>query len=224
MQNTHSFPSPRKSSGMVKDLRLLKIMDKLNRAYVKWILNTWDQYNPEWFVTILWNDLPTDAITAASHTRHLRNKLLCETTGIKRCGNLPDFPDHLGMTVFHERTMTPKGKVTFHTHMHLYNTSSGSAIFSDPQPRWDNTSQLHFLLRYKLGTKIQKLLKSTTSGNEGVVVKRWVKENHEQYNMKEISRQQKLHRTMYAKACKLAQDKDLLLDVMNSDLLTPKVV
>ena len=224
MQNTHSFPSPRKSSGMVKDLRLLKIMDKLNREYIKWILNTWDQYNPEWFVTILWNDNPTDPIKTGSHMQKLRNMLLCETTGIKKCGNLPEFPHRLGMTVFHERTMNPEGKVTFHTHMHLYNTSSGSAIFSDPQPRWDNTSQLHFLLRYKIGTKIQKLLKSTTSGNEGVVVKRWVKENHEQYNMKEIARQQKLHRTMYAKACKLAQDKDLFIDVMNSDLLTPKVV
>ena len=197
-------------------------MDKLNRAYTKWILNTWDQYNPEWFVTILWNDMPTDQITTASHTRHLRNKILCETTGIKKCGKLPEFPQRLGMTVFQERTMNPKGKVTFHTHMHLYNTSSGSAIFSDHQPRWDNASQLHFLLRYKLGTKIQKLLKSTTSGNEGVVVKRWVKENHEQYNMKEIDRQQKLLRTRYAEACKYAQDKDLLLDVMNSDLLTPK--
>lgn len=199
---------------MVKDLRLLKIMDKLNRAYTKWILNTWDQYNPEWFVTILWNDLPTDHITAASHTRHLRNKILCETTGIKKCGKLPDFPQRMGMTVFQERTMNPKGKVTFHTHMHLYNTSSGY-----PQPRWDNPSQLHFLLRYKLGTKIQKLLKSTTSGNEGVVVKRWVKEHHEAYNLKEVSRQQKLLRTRYAEACKYAQDKDLLLDVMNSDLL-----
>ncbi len=208
---------------MVKDLRLLKIMDKLNRAYVKWILNTWDEYNPEWFVTVLWNDMPTDQITAASHTRHLRNKILCETTGIKKCGKLPEFPNRLGMTVFQERTMNPKGKVTFHTHMHLYNTSSGSAIFSHPEPRWDNASQLHFLLRYNLGTKIQKLLKSTTSGNEGVVVKKWVKEHHEAYNFKEVARQQKLLITRYTEACKYAQDKDLLLDVMNSDLLTPKV-
>lgn len=207
---------------MVKDLRLLKIMNKLNRAYVKWILNTWDEYNPEWFVTVLWNDMPTDQITAASHTRHLRNKILCETTGIKKCGKLPEFPHRLGMTVFQERTMNPKGKVTFHTHMHLYNTSSGSAIFSDPQPRWDNPSQLHFLLRYNLGSKIQKLLKSTTSGNEGVVVKKWVKEHHEAYNFKEVARQQKLPIRNYAEACKYAQDKDILLDVMNSDLLTPK--
>ena len=144
--------------------------------------------------------------------------------GSRNAENYLIFQHHLGMTVFQERTMNPKGKVTFHTHMHLYNTSSGSAIFSDPQPRWDNPSQLHFLLRYKLGTRIQKLLKSTTSGNEGVVVKRWVKEHHEQYNMKEIARQEKLYRTRYAKASQYAQDKDLFIDPMNSDLLTPKVV
>ena len=150
--------------------------------------------------------------------------MLCETTGIKKCGNLPEFPHRLGMTVFHERTMNPKGKVTFHTHMHLYNTSSGSAIFSDPQPRWDNTSQLHFLLRYKLGTKIQKLLKSTTSGNEGVVVKRWVKEHHEQYNMKELLVKRSYLEQGGKGSSRYAQDKDLFIDPMNSDLLPLKVV
>ena len=73
--------------------------------------------------------------------------------------------------------------------------------------------QLHFLIRYKLGTKIQKLLKSTTHGNEGVVVKRWNKENHRYYNMKEMERQKKKVLTRYT------QDNDLLLDVLNSDLL-----
>ena len=204
---------------MVKDLGVFKIMDNLNRETTKWILNTWDRFHPEWFVTILWNDSPTDPILAGSHTRHLRNKILCETTGIKKCGKLPRFPHRLGMTAFQERTINTKGQTTFHTHLHLYNTRSGSAVLADPQDLlWDNPSQLHFVLRYKLGTKVQKLLKSTTKGNEGVVVERWNEEHHQTYNMKEMTRQK--HRR-FARACRYAQDPDLLLDVMNSDLLTP---
>ena len=167
-------------------------MSNLNNSTKKWIWNTWDKYPPEWFVTILWNDMPTSSITSTSHTKHLKNKILCEVTGKKRCGDLPDFPHRLGITVFQERTESQKGQVTFHTHLHLYNSSSGSAIITDPQDGyWQNSEQLHFLIRYKLGTKIQKLLKSTTHGNEGVVVKRWNKENHRYYNMKEMERQKK---------------------------------
>jgi len=180
----------------------------------KWIWKTWDKYPPEWFVTILWNDLPTSPITSTSHTKHLRNKILCEVTGKKRCDDIPEFPDRLGITAFQERTEMQNGQVTFHTHLHLYNSSSGSAIITDPQDGlWQNSEQLHFLIRYKLGTKIQKLLKTTTPGNEGVVVKRWNKDHHRDYNMKEMGRQKKKVLTRYT------QDNDLLLDVMNSDLL-----
>ena len=189
-------------------------MSNLNNSTKKWIWNTWNKYPPEWFVTILWNDMPTSSITSTSHTKHLKNKILCEVTGKKRCEDLPDFPDRLGITAFQERTESQKGQVTFHTHLHIYNSSSGSAIITDPQDGyWQNSEQLHFLIRYKLGTKIQKLLKSTTHGNEGVVVKRWCKENHQYYNMKEMERQKKKVLTRYT------QDKDLLLDVLNSDLL-----
>ena len=180
----------------------------------KWIWKTWDKYPPEWFVTILWNDLPTSPITSTSHTKHLRNKILCEVTGKKRCDDIPEFPDRLGITAFQERTEMQNGQITFHTHLHFYNSSSGSAIITDSMNGlWQNSEQLHFLIRYKLGTKIQKLLKSTTNGNEGVVVKRWNKDHHRYYNMKEMERQKKKVLTRYT------QDNDLLLDVLNSDLL-----
>ena len=189
-------------------------MSNLNNSTKKWIWNTWNKYPPEWFVTILWNDMPTSSITSTSHTKHLKNKILCEVTGKKRCEDLPDFPDRLGITAFQERTESQKGQVTFHTHLHLYNSSSGSSVITDPQDGlWQNSQQLHFLIRHKLGTKIQKLLKSTTPGNEGVVVKRWNEENHRYYNLKEMERQKKKVLTRYT------QDNDLLLDVMNSDLL-----
>jgi len=189
-------------------------MRNLNTTTKKWIWNTWDAYPPEWFVTILWNDMPTSPITSSSHFSKLKNLLLCNVTGAKKSGDIPDFPNRLGITTFQERTALQNGQITYHTHCHLYNSSSGSAIISDPPiGLWDNSAQLHFLIRYKLGTKIQKLLKSTKKGNEGVVVKEWQEDHHKYYNLKEMERQKKIVLTRYT------QDKDLLLDVENSDLI-----
>jgi len=178
-------------------------MKNLNITTKRWIWNTWEHYTPEWFVTILWNDLPTSPITSSSHTKHLRNKILCEVSGARRCGDLPEFPDRLGITAFQERTEMQKGQVTFHTHLHLYNCTS----------LWESSEQLHCLIRYKIGNRIEKLLKSTRKGNEGVVVRRWEEEHHRYYNLKEMERQKKKVLTRYT------QDNDLLLDFENSDLL-----
>ena len=189
-------------------------MNNLNIATKRWIWNTWEQYTPEWFVTILWNDYPTSPITSASHTRHLRNKLLCEICGVSRCGDLPDFPNRLGITAFQERTESQNGKVTFHTHLHLYDHEQ--RVGKDCQPsasRFSSEDHLHYIIRYKVGSKVQKLLKSTTNGNDGVVVKRWVEDHHRYYNLKEMERQKKKTLTRYT------QDGDLLLDIENSDLL-----
>ena len=189
-------------------------MNKLNSTTQKWIWNTWRQYPPEWFVTILWNDMPTSPITSTSHTSKLRNIFLCEATSKKKSGHLADFPDRLGITSFQERTISETGKINYHTHWHIYNTASGSAIITDPQDGlWQNSTQLHFLLRYKVGTKIQKLLKTTTKGNEGIVVKRWQEEFHLDYNMKEWKKKR------YEFFHQYSQDKDLLIDPENSDLL-----
>jgi len=176
---------------------------KLSSTTKSWVWNTWRQYSPEWFVTLLWNDLPTSPVTASSHTRHLRNVLLCNSCGVGRCDRLPDFPDRLGLTFFQERTEVQGSKVTFHTHVHISNSNN----------RWNSPEELHYYLRYVIGSRVDKLLKSDTKHNEGVVVKRWVEENHMSYNFKEMERQRKSNLTRYV------QDNDLLLDVENSDLL-----
>ena len=95
------------------------------------------------------------------------------------------------------------GKVTFHTHLHLFNCMD----------RWQSPSRLHCFLRFQVGQSIQKLLKSDSEGNEGIVVKSWSEENHRYYNLKEMERQKKIALTRYT------QDNDLLLDIENSDLL-----
>jgi hypothetical protein len=189
-------------------------MSKLNNTTQRWIWNTWRQYPPEWFVTILWNDMPTSPITCTSHTSKLRNLFLCEVTGKKKSGHLADFPNRLGITSFQERTISDNGKIIYHTHWHIYNSASGSAIITDPhEGLWQNWAQLHFLLRYKVGNRIQKLLKTTKKGNEGIVVKRWSEEFHLDYNMKEWKQKR------YEFFHQYTQDKDLLIDYENSDVL-----
>ena len=178
-------------------------MTNLNTTTKKWIWNTWNQYQPDWFVTLLWNDLPTSEITSSSHTRHLRNLTLRKTTGSNSCSEIPDCPDRLGMTVFQERTESQGNKVTFHTHLHLFNT----------QRRWNDEGEVYYYLRHVIGSKVMKLLKSDTPGNQGVVVKPWNEDHHKYYNLKEMERQKKKVLTRYT------QDKDLLLDIKNSNLL-----
>ena len=44
---------------------------ELNSRRKKWIFNTWHLYQPEWYITLLWNDCPTDPVKASSRTRIL---------------------------------------------------------------------------------------------------------------------------------------------------------
>ena len=136
-------------------------MTNLNTTTKKWIWNTWNQYQPDWFVTLLWNDLPTSEITSSSHTRHFRNLTLRKTTGSNSCSEIPDFPDRLGMTVFQERTESQGNKVTFHTHLHLLNT----------QGRWNDEGEVYYyLLRQESKNEI---LKSYSPENQGLTARIW---------------------------------------------------
>ena len=178
-------------------------MDELNNATRRMIFDVWEKYTPDWYVNLLWNDMPTDAIKSSSHTRHLRNVILCKTSGVSKCSRIPELPNRVGMTCFQERTIQQSGKVTFHTHIHLFNASSV----------WSDEDHLNFFIKYVCGQKVVKLLKSDTLYNKGVVVKRWMEDYHPSYNFKENDRQK------YIKMCRYTQDKDLLLDVQNSDFI-----
>ena len=182
------------------EYRNKKLLDRTTREYV---LNTWNQFQPEWFVSLLWNDFPTSPVTSVSHTRHLRNVLLCDLYKVNRCSSLPVFPDRLGLTVFQERTEVQGSKVTFHTHIHISNTGG----------LWSTPEALEVYLRYNIGKRVKKLLKTDTQYNEGVTVKKWIAERHRSYNFKEQQSQQSKRLTRFT------QDRDLLLDVENSDLL-----
>ena len=47
-----------------------KVQEELIRLH--WENN----FQPQWFITLLWNDLPTRSETATSHSRHFRNVFL----------------------------------------------------------------------------------------------------------------------------------------------------
>ena len=164
------------------------------------IRNEWDSnFQPEWFITIHWNDLPTSYDTVEGHTKHLRNVLLTQLMGCGSPRDLPDPPGRPSAVFFHERSPVicrNRLILPFHTHLHL-------GKFPSPQ---DDYAFLHLLMHHKVAPRVKKLLKTTTKGNEGLVIKRWNREHHGSYNLKD-----------YCKY-KHHQDSDLVLDYRNSDL------
>ena len=166
----------------------------------KVILNQWEtNFRPHWFITIHWNDLPTSYAQVEGHTKHLRNVFL---TQLMRCGSPKDLPDPPGRpsaVFFHERSPVicrSRQILPFHTHLHL------GELPSPLNHQW----YLQYLLTQKVAPRVQKLLKTTTKGNEGVVVKPWIQDHHVFYNIKVYYRY------------KHHQDSDLVLDYRNSDL------
>ena len=165
------------------------------------IQNQWEtNFQPHWFIIIQWNDLPTSFETVQGHTRHLRNVFLTQLMGCGSPCDLPDPPERPSAVFFHERSPVicrNRLILPFHTHLHL------GELPSPLNEKWF----LDVLLKGRVAPRVQKLLKTTTKGNEGVVIKRWNPEHHGFYNLKDYYRY------------KHHQDPDLVLDYINSDLL-----
>ena len=101
-------------------------MNNYTQELKHWIFYNWKIHQPKWFITLLWNDLPTDPIQVINHSRHFKNVFLTKLYGVNKCSKLKDFPNRLGMMFFQERKeMYNKGRrlISFHTHLHLYNTT-----------------------------------------------------------------------------------------------------
>jgi len=183
--------------------KLQRIHSKTNfvgKVIEKVIQNQWESnFRPEGFITIHWNDLPTSYAQVEGHTKHLRNVFL---TQLMRCGSSRDLPDPPGRPsaiFFHERSPAicrSRQILSFHTHLHL------EKLPSPLNKQW----YLDVLLKNQVAPKVQKLLKTTTKGNEGIVIKRWNQKHHGSYNLRGIYKY------------KYHQDSDLVLDYMNSDL------
>ena len=115
----------RKSPPREFDRQLERIYSRTksrNAIYKKIISDQWKKnFRPQWFVTLLWNDLPTRSEVASSHTRHFRNVFLTSLldTDLK---NLPEPPARPHLIFFHERkpVITRNRQIiAYHTHLHL---------------------------------------------------------------------------------------------------------
>ena len=170
-----------------------KVLQELIRG--QWVNN----FRPLWFITLLWNDLPTRSETVISHSRHFRNVFLTSLLN-QPLKKLPEPPFRPHLVFFHERkpVITRGRQITaFHTHLHL-------GALPDPLNQlW----YLDHLIHQKISPRVQKLLKTTSKGNMGVVIKPWIWDHHAFYNLKDYY------------SYKHQQDPDLVLDYENSDLV-----
>ena len=113
---------------------------------------------------------------------------------------LPEPPFRPHLVFFHERkpVITRERQITaFHTHLHL-------GALPDPL---NHLWYLDHLIHQKVSPRVQRLLKTTSEGNRGVVIKPWNWDHHAFYNLKDYYRY------------KHHQDPDLVLDYQNSDLV-----
>lgn len=163
------------------------------------IRDQWENnFQPQWFITLLWNDLPTRSETSISHSRHFRNVFLTSLLN-QPLKKLPEPPSRPHLVFFHERKLLiHEGRqiLAFHTHLHL-------GALPDPL---NHLWYLDHLIHQKISPRVQRLLKTTSEGNRGVVVKHWNWDHHAFYNLKDYYRY------------KHHQDPDLVIDYQNSDL------
>ena len=206
-REVHSRPTgvnPSNHSRTLLNHRLQRIHQKTSshpKVLQELIRDQWENnFQPQWFITLLWNDLPTRSETVISHSRHFRNVFLTSLLNqpLKKLPQ-PLFRPHL--VFFHERKLViTRGRqiTAFHTHLHL------GALPDALNHLW----YLDHLIHQKVSPRVQKLPKTTTEGNRGVVIKPWIWDHHAFYNLKDYYYSYQHH-----------QDPDLILNYQNSDLM-----
>ena len=163
-----------------------------------WVYNTWEKYPPKYFLSILWKNHPTSYDLVEKQTRHFRNCLLLKLYKKCKVSRLPNFPERVGLTTFHERSVSdvqlPNGGSVpvecFHSHIHLFNT--------------ENVIPNHLYLYMTIQNYCSR---NILNGSQGCVVKEWNINHHNGYNFKDFYKY------------KYVQDGDLILDYKNTDIL-----
>lgn len=172
---------------------------KVMQGYLEdqWLNN----FQPQWFVTLEWKGLPSSFETVAFHSKTFKNIFLTQLLGCKSPTRIPEPQLRPSLIFMQERKrVIRQGReiLAYHTHFHLGRLPDSQNQF------W----YLDHLINQKVSPRIQRLLKTTTEGNRGVVIKPWVWDHHAFYNLKDYH--------IY----KHHQDPDLVLDYGNSDLLS----
>ena len=206
-REVHSRPkgvNKLRTSRTLLNQKLQRIHQK-TRSYPKVlqqiIRDQWENnFQPQWFITLLWNDLPTRSETVINHSRHFRNVFLTSLLN-QPLKKLPEPPFRPHLVFFHERKpVITRGRhiSAFDTHLHL------GAL---PDPLDYLWYLLDHLIHQKVSPGVHKVLKTTSEGNRGMVIKSWNWDHHAFYNLKDYY------------SYKNHQDADLVLDYQNSDLV-----
>ena len=127
-REVHSRPTgvnPTNHSRTLLDHRLQRVHQKSSshpKVLQELIRDQWENnVQPQWFITLLWNDLPTRPETVISHSRHFRNVFLTSLLN-QPMKKLPEPPFRPHLVFFHERKpVIVKGRqiTAIHTHLHL---------------------------------------------------------------------------------------------------------
>ena len=130
-----------------------------------------NNFQPNWFITLLRNDLPTHFDTVEIHSKTFKNIFLTQLFDCRSPTKIPDPANRPSMILMQERKpVIHHGRqiLAFHTHLHL-------GALPDPL---NHLWHLDHLIHQKVSPRVQKLLKTTSDGNWGVVSKPWVWDQH----------------------------------------------
>ena len=108
-RDVHSRPTgvnPSNHSRTLLNQKLQRIHQKTRshpQILQELIRDQWENnFQPQWFITLLWNDLPTRSETVISHLRHFRNVFLTSLLN-QPLKKLPEPPFRPHLVFFHER-------------------------------------------------------------------------------------------------------------------------
>ena len=151
---------------------------QVNQVRKAWLLNTWQQHQPEYFITFHWKSMPSRIETVEKNILIFKN-MFCSKFHWKltkrkiRSSNIPIFPKRVGFQHFHEAEelyIKDKRKLVFHTHTHLSNTNG---FFRDAEHVHD------FINELVMDKKVRDMRKLRPE----VSVKKWNHEHHQNYNL-----------------------------------------
>lgn len=164
-----------------------------------YIQSQWDIKQPDWFITIQWTPAPYTFEHASHHSRHFRNIFL---SSIYSCSlkKLPRPEDRCRLIWFHERAQDPKGRLIYHSHLHLIDHIETNLTALD----------INWIIDTKVAPGFQCLKHLHRKIDPAVVIKPWNRSHHSNYNLKDYY------------TYKYHQDADLVLDYERSDLITTK--
>mgnify|MGYP003315474988 FL=1 len=97
---------------------------KVRTEIQKWLDNTWDNFPPEFFITIHYKDLPTKIERVKEHIHHFNNVLFRKFHGVSRSVKVPPITQRIMVQHFHElnpitiksKSGLPRQKLVYHTH------------------------------------------------------------------------------------------------------------